>query len=273
MASWALSPGAKKCPGPKYLVIPLEAQRSRRMQSKPENTKEEGMVPQESSRKISEQAGRVTQKRESPEWHARHLSRRSFIRQAGLTAAAMALLPVPSAQRPGLIQPARPPSPTWCTTPITDCSLSSFPATYSGTPKNRGERRLVRASQSPDCQHGSSSAIPANFSVELAAFSTAWQRVNHSASGRFLAPFANLSFPEKVKVFELLEGGVIGPEPALPSPCPAPVRRFLGLLGGRGLRPEYAHADRPPGLDLSTTKGSRTAATNSRVLLDRAQSP
>ena len=50
------------------------------------------MVPQESSRKISEQAGRVTQKRESPEWHARHLSRRSFIRQAGLTAAAMALL-------------------------------------------------------------------------------------------------------------------------------------------------------------------------------------
>ena len=39
------------------------------------------MVPQESSRKISEQAGRVIQKRESPEWHARHLSRRSFIRR------------------------------------------------------------------------------------------------------------------------------------------------------------------------------------------------
>ena len=33
-----------------------------------------------------------------------------------------------------------------------------------------------------------------------------------SASGTFSAPFANLSFPEKAKVFEFLEGGVFGPE-------------------------------------------------------------
>ena len=65
------------------------------------------MVPQESSRKISEQVGRVTQKRESPEWHARHLSRRSFIRHAGLTAAAMALLQAPEVlSGRGWIQPA-----------------------------------------------------------------------------------------------------------------------------------------------------------------------
>ena len=34
--------------------------------SKAENTREENMVPQESSRKVSEQAGRVTQEQESP---------------------------------------------------------------------------------------------------------------------------------------------------------------------------------------------------------------
>ena len=66
------------------------------------------MVPQESSRKISEQVGRVTQERESPEWRARHLSRRTFLRHAGLTAAAMALLQAPEVlSGQGWIQPAQ----------------------------------------------------------------------------------------------------------------------------------------------------------------------
>ena len=87
------------------------------------------MVPQESSRKISEQAGRVTQERESPEGHARLMSRRRFLRHAGLTAAAMALLQAPQVlSGRGWIQPVEPPSPTWCTTPSTDCLPSSFPA-------------------------------------------------------------------------------------------------------------------------------------------------
>ena len=64
------------------------------------------MVPQESSRKISEQAGRVTQERESPEGHARLMSRRRFLRHAGLTAAAMALLQAPQVlSGRGWIQP------------------------------------------------------------------------------------------------------------------------------------------------------------------------
>ena len=64
------------------------------------------MVPQESSRKISEQVGRVTQERESPEGHARLMSRRRFLRHAGLTAAAMALLQAPQVlSGRGWIQP------------------------------------------------------------------------------------------------------------------------------------------------------------------------
>ena len=64
------------------------------------------MVPQESSRKISEQAGRVTQERESPEGHARLMTRRRFLRHAGLTAAAMALLQAPQVlSGRGWIQP------------------------------------------------------------------------------------------------------------------------------------------------------------------------
>ena len=87
-----------------------------------------------------------------------------------------------------------------------------------------------------------------NFSVELAGIlNGVAEAVNQSASGRFSAPFAKLSFPEKVKVFAFLEGGRPRTAPLRPPRrCSAPVRRFLGLLGGRGLRPGYTHADRHP---------------------------
>jgi hypothetical protein len=175
------------------------------MQSKPENTKEEGMVPQESSRKISEQAGRVTQKRESPEWHARHLSRRSFIRQAGLTAAAMALLPVPEVlSGRGWIQPAEAAEPDLVHHTYNGLLAFVVPGTDPYSVEQDVITEVLIASMDR--------AVPfrPNFSVELAGIlNIVAQEVNPSASGTFSAPFANLSFPEKVKVFELLEGGLI----------------------------------------------------------------
>jgi hypothetical protein len=51
------------------------------------------------------------------------------------------------------------------------------------------------------------------------------QAVNPSASGPFSAPFANLSFPEKVAVFAYLEGG----DPAL-RPLAGALPQFVGFL-------------------------------------------
>ena len=69
-----------------------------------------------------------------------------------------------------------------------------------------------------------------NFSVELAGIlNGVAQVVNPSASGTFSAPFANLSFPEKVKVFEFLEGGVFGPE-LRPSPLAGVLPQFVAFL-------------------------------------------
>ena len=65
-----------------------------------------------------------------------------------------------------------------------------------------------------------------NFSVQVAGILNAVaQEVNTSASGRFSAPFANLSFPEKVAVFAYLEGG----DPAL-RPLAGALPQFVGFL-------------------------------------------
>ena len=62
---------------------------------------------------------------------------------------------------------------------------------------------------------------PTNFSVEVTGILNYFaQAVNSSASGPFSAPFANLSFPEKVEVFRRLEGADLALRPlagALPQ--------------------------------------------------------
>ena len=177
------------------------------------------MVSQESSRKISEQVGRVTQDRESPEWHARHLSRRSFLRHAGLTAAAMALLPVPGVlSGRGWIQPANAAEPdlvhvtyngllAFVVPGFDPYSVEQDVSTKEPGGVDAGITEVLIASMDQ------AAPFEPNFSVKVAGIlNTMAQVVNPSASMPFSAPFSNLSFPEKAKVFEKLEGGDFGPE-------------------------------------------------------------
>lgn len=194
------------------------------------------MVPQERSRKISEQVGRVTQERESPRWDARLLSRRSFLRHAGLTAAAMALLQAPEVlSGRGWIQPVYAAEPDL----VHD--------TYNGL------LAFVVPGSDPYSEHqGASTEEPGgvdaditdvlidsvdqaapflpDFSVELTGIlNRVAEAVNQSASGPFSALFANLSFPEKVKVFKLLEGGVV-PELRPFVPLAGVLPQFVAFL-------------------------------------------
>jgi hypothetical protein len=173
------------------------------------------MVPKETSRTISEQVGRETQERESSEWHARLLSRRSFIRHAGLAAAAMALL-----QAPEVI------SGRGWTQPVYAAESGPVHETFNGLlafvvpgpesdpySKHQGvstdEPGGVDAGVTDVLIASMDQAVPflPNFSVQVAGtLNGAAKIVNPSASGPFSAPFANLSFPEKVAVFQGLEG-------------------------------------------------------------------
>ena len=189
----------------------------------------------------------MTQERESPEWHARLHVPPTLPPPCGTDGRRCDGSPsgTASAQRPGLIQPvALPPA-----RPVHDTfnGLLAFVVPGSDTySKHQGvstaEAGGVDAGITDVLIASMDQAVPfrSNFSVELAGILNGVAVVNTSASGPFSAPFAKLSFPEKVKVFAFLEGGVV-PELRLPPRrCPAPVRRFLGLLGGRGLRPGYA---------------------------------
>jgi hypothetical protein len=213
--------------GPYTSALPLEAQRRKWPQSKAENIKEENMVPQERSRKISAQVGRVTQDRESPEGHARLLSRRSFIRHAGLMAAAMALLQAPEVlSGRGWIQPAYAAKPD----PVHDTFNGLLAFVVPGSDPYSGHQGVSTAEPGgvdvgiTDVLIASmDQAVPfrPNFSVELAGIlNGVAEVVNPSASGPYSAPFANLSFPEKVAVFSILEGGGV-PE----------LRPFVPLVG------------------------------------------
>jgi len=196
------------------------------------------MVPLESSRKISEQVGRVTQERESPEWHARLLSRRSFIRHAGLTAAAMALLPVPEVlSGRGWVQPAYAAEPDLVHDTFNGLLAFIVPGSDSDRySKHQGittaEPGGVDAGITDVLIASMDQAVPfrPNFSVELAGIlNGVAQAVNPSASEPFSAPFANLSFPEKVKVFAFLEGGVI-PELRPFAPLVGVLPQFVAFL-------------------------------------------
>jgi hypothetical protein len=69
-----------------------------------------------------------------------------------------------------------------------------------------------------------------NFSVELAGIlNFVAQQVNASASEPFSAPFANLSFPEKVKVFAFLEGVVV-PDLRPFAPLAGVLLQFVAFL-------------------------------------------
>jgi hypothetical protein len=172
------------------------------------------MVPQERSRMISEQAGRETQERESPEWHARLLSRRSFIRHAGLTAAAMALLQAPEVlSGRGWIQPVYAAKPD-----LVHDTFNGLLAFVVPGSDPYSEHQGVGTAEPGGVDAGITDILIAsvdqaapfrpNFSVTLAGIlNNVAQAVNPSASGPFSAPFANLSFPEKVGVFSVLESG------------------------------------------------------------------
>jgi hypothetical protein len=190
------------------------------------------MVPQERSKWISEQVGQVTQERESPEGHARLLSRRSFLRHAGLTAAAMALLQAPEVlSGRGWTQPvyADEPDPVHDTfngllafiVPGSDpYSMHQGVSTAKPGGVVAGTTDVLIASMDQ-----SAPFLP-NFSVQLAGIlNTVAQAVNPSASEPFSAPFANLSFPEKVGVFRILEGG----DPAL-RPLAGVLPQFVAFL-------------------------------------------
>jgi hypothetical protein len=189
------------------------------------------MVPLESSRKISEQVGRVTQERESPEWHARLLSRRSFIRHAGLTAAAMALLPVPEVlSGRGWVQPAYAAEPD-----LVHDTFNGLLAFIVPGSDRYSEHQGISTAEPGGVVAGITDVLIAsmdqavpfrpNFSVELAGIlNGVAQAVNPSASGRYSAPFANLSFPEKVAVFQVLEG-----DPAL-RPLAGVLPQFVAFL-------------------------------------------
>ena len=174
------------------------------------------MAPQESSRKISEHVGRVTQERESLERHSRLMSRRSFLRHAGLTAAAMALLQAPEVlSGPGWIQPVYAAEPD-----LVHDTFNGLLAFVVPGSDPYSEHQGVSTAEPGGVDAGITDVLIAsmdlavpfrpNFSVELAGILNGVAgAVNQSASGPFSALFANLSFPEKVKVFELLEGGVV----------------------------------------------------------------
>jgi hypothetical protein len=215
------------------------------------------MVPQERSRTISERVGRVTQERESPEWHARLLSRRSFLRHAGLTAAAMALLPVPQVlSGRGWIQPAYAAEPDLVHETFNGLLAFVVPGsdTYStdqgvSTEKeggvDAGITNLLIASMDQ-----SAPFVP-NFSVFVAdqILNHVAQAVNPSASGRYSAPFANLSFPEKVAVFQVLEG-----DPAL-RPLAGVLPQFVAFLVYSEAGVFDPNTRRPLGWDLSHYEG------------------
>jgi hypothetical protein len=169
------------------------------------------MVPQDRSSKISDQVGRMTQERESPEGHARLLSRRSFLRHAGLTAAAMALLQAPEVlSARGWIQPA------YAADPVHETFDGLLAFVVPGNDLYSGKQRVstdkpggVDAGITDVLIASMDQAAPSeeNFSVRVAGIlNTMAQAVNPSASEPFSAPFANLLFPEKVAVFHILEG-------------------------------------------------------------------
>ena len=172
------------------------------------------MVPKERSRTISEQVGRVTQERESPEGHARLLSRRSFIRHAGLMAAAMALLQAPEViSGRGWIQPAYA-----AETDLVHETFNGLLAFVVPGYDRYSEHQRVSTEERGSVDAGITDVLIAsmdqaapflpNFSVFVAdqILNRVAQAVNPSASGDFSAPFANLLFPEKVAVFQVLEG-------------------------------------------------------------------
>jgi hypothetical protein len=171
------------------------------------------MVPKERSRRISEQVGRVTQERESPEGHARLLSRRSFIRHAGLAAAAMALLQAPEViSGRGWIQPVYAAESDLVHETFNGLLAFVVPGSdpYSEQQRVRTPKRGGVAAGITDVLIASmDQAVPfvPNFSVQVAGTLNGVAKiVNPSASEPFSAPFANLSFPEKVAVFQGLEG-------------------------------------------------------------------
>ena len=171
------------------------------------------MVPQERSKRISELVGRVTRERESPEGHARLLSRRSFLRHAGLAAAAMALLQAPEVlSGRGWIQPAYAAEPDL----VHDTFNGLLAFVVPGSDRYSGQQG-VTTEEPGGVDAGITDVLIAsmdqaapfvpNFSVQVAGIlNNVAQAVNPSASGRFSAPFANLSFPEKVAVVQVLEG-------------------------------------------------------------------
>ena len=161
------------------------------------------MVPQERSRKISEQVGRVTQERESPEGHARLLSRRSFIRHAGLMAAAMALLQAPEVLSDrGWIQPAYAAEPD-----LVHDTFNGLLAFVVPGSDPYSEHQGVSTAEPGGADAGITDVLIASvdqaapflpdFSVKLAGIlNTVAEAVNPSARGPFSARFAILSFPE-----------------------------------------------------------------------------
>jgi hypothetical protein len=194
------------------------------------------MVPKETSRTISEQVGRESQERESSEWHARLLSRRSFIRHAGLAAAAMALLQAPEVlSGRGWIQPAYAAEPDLVHDTFNGLLAFVVPGSDSYSEHqgvNTAEPGGVGAGITDVLIASMDQAVPfvPNFSVQVAGIlNKVAQAVNPSASVEYSAPFANLSFPEKAKVFELLEGGV---EPELRpfAPLAGVLPQFVAFL-------------------------------------------
>jgi hypothetical protein len=196
------------------------------------------MVPKETSRKISEQVGRETQERESSEWHARLLSRRSFIRHAGLAAAAMALLQAPEViSGRGWTQPVYAAE----SGPVHDTFNGLLAFVVPGPESDPySAHQGVSAAKPGGVDAGITDVLMAsvdqaapflpNFSVQLAGIlNNVAQAVNPSASGPFSAPFANLSFPEKVKVFAFLEGGVV-PELRPFAPLAGVLPQFVAFL-------------------------------------------
>jgi hypothetical protein len=227
-----------------------------RTQSKTEIIKEENMVPQESSRRISEQVGHVTQERESPEGHARILSRRSFLRHAGLTAAAMALLQVPEVlSGPGWMQPVYAAEPD-----LVHDTFNGLLAFVVPGSDPYSEQQGVKTDEPGGVVAGITDVLIAsmdqaapflpNFSVQVAGtLNGVAKMVNPSASEPFSAPFANLSFPEKVAVFQALEG-----DPAS-RPLAGVLPQFVAFLVYSEAGVFDPDTGRPLGWDLSHYEG------------------
>jgi hypothetical protein len=224
------------------------------------------MVPQERSRKISDQVGRVTQERESPEGHARLLSRRRFLRHAGLTAAAMALLQAPQVlSGRGWIQPVYAADPHLVRDHTYNGLLAFVVPGNDPYSMDQGVSTKKPGGVDADITDvliaSMDQAVPfrPNFSVELAGIlNFVAQQVNASASEPFSAPFANLSFPEKVKVFAFLEGGVV-PELRPFAPLAGVLLQFVAFLvySEAGVFDPNTRTltDRPLGWKLSNYEG------------------